>query len=81
MGGDEFLLILPGCHEPVARPRAERLIESIKEHEVISAEQSARFSCSTGIAVKDSEEFSFEEIIKKADDNLYKAKKNNGGFI
>ncbi|MBI9103156.1 MAG: GGDEF domain-containing protein [Spirochaetales bacterium] len=81
MGGDEFLLILPGCHEPEARSLAERLLEEIKGHAVHSANLSSGFSCSMGIAGNDDFEYSFDEIMKKADEHLYKAKEHKGGFV
>ncbi len=71
MGGDEFLVFLAG-----ALPRAtlDRRICAFFE----SLHQSEHFSltCSIGITIASSEDFSYQNAIRQADVALYRSKKN-----
>lgn len=72
-GGEEFLTILYRCDEKLANKIAERILEKIrtikfKEHKNISV------TVSIGIAIKTNNNENIIDLIKKADNAMYKAK-------
>jgi diguanylate cyclase (GGDEF)-like protein len=74
-GGDEFLMVLSETDEDGARAFAERLRESVEKH--VSYDGRNRFSrtASLGVAVsRDGEEIEAKELVRRADQALYKAK-------
>ncbi len=74
-GGDEFCIILPECNEKEAKQVCKRVVEAFT-HEYPS------FSLSIGIAHSDERTpMRAQELIKQADENMYKAKKENGSHI
>lgn len=76
-GGDEFLAVMPGCTESAAVHVAARLRQAVAAVEVaeanIGAGESA-LSISVGIAVFDESVADERELVRRADDLLYRAK-------
>ena len=77
IGGDEFILFLPGCiQEEILRKKADRICSEFcregKKYDKV------RLSVSIGIAVGDGNS-DFDQLLKKADDKLYEVKKNGKG--
>lgn len=74
-GGEEFLIVLPGCDEESTRDAAERIRQIVVSG---LAPQSGinPVTMSLGIASSGSRVASAENLIKTADDALYLAKKN-----
>ena len=89
-GGDEFILILnPGDSQNAsdeddlalhAKQVAHRILESFEKSQVDSASP-YRLSLSIGITISDPHHFSSEDIIRKADLAMYKAKSSQGEHI
>ena len=89
-GGDEFILILnPGDSQNAsneddlalhAKQVANRILESFEKSQVDSASP-YRLSLSIGITISDPHHFSSEDIIRKADLAMYKAKSSQGEHI
>ena len=89
-GGDEFILILnPGDSQNAsneddlalhAKQVANRILESFEKSQVDSASP-YRISLSIGITISDPLNFSSEDIIRKADLAMYKAKSSQGEHI
>ncbi|WP_242036345.1 bifunctional diguanylate cyclase/phosphodiesterase [Cyanobium sp. FACHB-13342] len=88
-GGDEFILILnPGDtpntnHESLglqAQQTAHRILEAFEKGQVDSVSP-YRLSLSIGITISDPHQFSSEDIIRKADLAMYKAKASQGEHI
>ncbi len=88
-GGDEFILILnPGeipnaSHEFLAlqaQQAAHRIVESFEQTQADS-DSPYRLSLSIGITISDPNHFSSEDIIRKADLAMYKAKASQGEHI
>ncbi len=74
-GGEEFLIILPGCNKSVAFAIADRLRKSIGEEAVNTPEGIIHVTCSLGVTVVDeAKEEDIDQIIKVADTELYRAK-------
>ena len=73
-GGEEFAAILPLCHESTALEVAERLRQSIESAGLGGDEESKPLTISIGICSAPKYASSYEEIVKRADDALYRSK-------
>ncbi|ANU17275.1 diguanylate cyclase [Planococcus maritimus] len=84
IGGDEFLILLPGISSFDSRKQIESIIsriqETLREGWLIDGK---RFSptCSIGSAIYPEDGIEFDELIQKADHALYEAKKKGGGIV
>jgi len=76
-GGEEFLLVLPGCGTAVAGRRADEIRGLIAKDAVITTFAQVPVTLSMGIAGTDTlQTASLEDLLQHADEALYKAKKN-----
>ena len=77
IGGDEFLLYMPGCcQENVLKDRAASICALFKESSAVYDQ--VALSVSIGIAVTDGSS-TFDSLFKQADDRLYEVKKSGKG--
>jgi diguanylate cyclase (GGDEF)-like protein len=72
-GGEEFLVILPGSPSCDPRALADRLRHEVASSEHNHANASFHITVSIGVACGD-QTSTLDEILKRADDALYKAK-------
>lgn len=77
MGGEEFAIILSDTRIEGAALLAERLRASISEMPIAFESQEIRVTISSGVTEARLEDRDLEEILRRADSGLYKAK--NGG--
>jgi diguanylate cyclase (GGDEF)-like protein/PAS domain S-box-containing protein len=76
-GGDEFLVVMPETDITGARDFAERLRRRVQEESLQhSSGEEIKFSLSFGIAGFQRGKDNTDTVISRADDALYKAKKN-----
>ncbi len=75
-GGEEFALILPNINKDEARNIAERIREAVQEHEFKKSKEITwgRVTISGGIATYPGDSKKFIDLVKIADEMLYKAK-------
>jgi two-component system cell cycle response regulator len=74
-GGEEFLVVLPGCDERATMATAERLRESLTTEPIASKGLQISVTCSVGAAVHTAENGSdAESLIHDADRALYVSK-------
>lgn len=77
-GGEEFLLVLPETPPQGCLIVAERLRQLIERTPVIVDDKSVSFTASFGVATlvpaQETENITYEQLLKKADDCLYRAK-------
>lgn len=73
-GGDEFLICLNHADENNARIIAERVCANIEKVTVPVTEGNIHFTVSIGVHTMRHKELSAAEIIKTADQNMYKSK-------
>jgi diguanylate cyclase (GGDEF)-like protein len=77
-GGEEFLVVMPDTDIAAARAVIERLRETVKKlpvaNEAASRDGSAQVTLSAGLASARDGETSIEEVIRRADLALYRAK-------
>ena len=74
MGGDEFIILLPQTTEEHANHIKER-ISKVTENKNLG---SVILSLAIGYAVKETMDESIDEVLKVADNNMYKDKLKNG---
>lgn len=75
MGGEEFAVLLPGRDIDSAAQLAERLRESIATMQVKDGDKKASLTASIGVSVLRADEANWDEMLARADDALYCAKR------
>jgi diguanylate cyclase (GGDEF)-like protein len=75
MGGEEFAVLLPGRDLEIAGTVAERLRSAIAKLRLHDAENSASMTVSIGVSALRDGEQSWTEMLCRADDALYRAKR------
>jgi len=73
-GGEEFIIALPETDLDGAKIVANRILNRVKNAKLMGNFRELTLSC--GISIYPDDSRWFEEIIKRADSNLYKAKEN-----
>jgi diguanylate cyclase (GGDEF)-like protein len=76
-GGDEFAVILPHTDAGGAAAVADRILKRVQDLSILSPEDDATIHCtvSIGIAQCESSDATFSDIVRRADDRLYDAKR------
>ena len=76
-GGEEFILVLPGCNAETAVNIAERIRLEFEKTPIVSSEGTFPVSLSFGVAITEGKDCArTDDVIGLADDALYKAKEN-----
>ena len=76
-GGEEFLLVLPGCAIEEAKQIANRILKSTREQPIVFQGNAIAVTISLGLAFnKVGEPTALIEIVQAADSALYQAKQN-----
>jgi two-component system cell cycle response regulator len=76
-GGEEFLIILPGCDVRGASNRAEELRRVVSSEPIVFGKHSRHVTISLGVtAVTPDHRITIEALLSEADDALYRAKRN-----
>lgn len=73
-GGEEFLVLLPNTCKISASHVAEKIRTSVEKNTFIYQDKTISITVSVGICEKNDEIYSIYDVIKKADENMYKAK-------
>jgi diguanylate cyclase (GGDEF)-like protein len=80
-GGDEFVVLLADVHEPAAAAHlAERLVEIIAPGYRLGGSE-VRLDVSVGVVMLDDPGVSADEILRRADRAMYRAKDAGGGRV
>lgn len=74
-GGEEFIFLLPDTDEERAKGVADRLRHLISEQAVTFNEMDVQITISIGIAVFDPKRDTLDDVINRADNALYLAKR------
>jgi len=80
-GGEEFCVLLPDCSQKKAVELAEIIREKIEQQTVILRREKTHITISVGVAVFPQDAKSKEELINKADQALYRAKKKGRNCV
>ena len=75
-GGEEFLIVLPGCNLEQTRLSAERIRKAIADAPVHLAEASISVTTSIGATVAEPCISTTQDVLAKADNALYQAKQS-----
>ncbi|MGA0587738.1 diguanylate cyclase [Dyella sp. KRB-257] len=75
MGGEEFLVVLPGTALDAARPIAERLRESVSALVLDDLVPGLRITVSIGVTERRESDKEFNQLLTRADQALYAAKR------
>lgn len=80
IGGEEFLIILPGTNQTEAKNMAERSRQAIESSRTVVADIALSCTVSIGV-VQWSVGTTLQQLVKQADDMLYKAKSNGRNCV
>ena len=76
-GGEEFLVVLPGCDDAATRRQAERMRAALADESMAFNEESRIITCSFGATASvPGVDVTAESLIRLADDALYRAKRH-----
>jgi diguanylate cyclase (GGDEF)-like protein len=75
-GGEEFLIVLPGCDCTMAKSLAHRFHEAVRLPGMIDRHPEEAVTCSFGVATTLDAKVDSARLIRAADDALYRAKVN-----
>jgi two-component system, cell cycle response regulator len=75
-GGEEFLIILPGCDLTTTIRRADEIRRSVSASEIVTTAGGARVTVSMGATLAGLEKATVEALLNEADIALYRAKEN-----
>ncbi len=81
-GGEEFLIVFPGCDRNSAAGMADRLRARVFERPIAYADVMINVSISIGVATTDSaRSFDIDDLIRRADSALYRAKSSGRNCV
>lgn len=75
MGGDEFAILLENCDEQNALKIANELLHRIRKFHVDFENNRLQVTCSIGICQFSANDIEFEDLIRRADELCYEAKR------
>lgn len=75
LGGEEFAILLPNTPSPLAQTVAERLRYQFENHSIVLSDgTSLKYTVSIGCVSSSDTALDIADLLKQADNNLYKAK-------
>ncbi len=74
IGGEEFLLLLPGVNKGRAFAVADQIRQQVANKPIAIDDSELTITVSLGVAVNQPPPAHFEELLKRADDAMYRAK-------
>jgi len=74
VGGEEFLVLLPGLDANAAAAIGENLRKSVEHIEIATNDGAFGFTISVGVASHSPADIDFEKLVARADEALYEAK-------
>jgi diguanylate cyclase (GGDEF)-like protein len=75
MGGDEFAILLENCSKEVSQRIANELLHRIRKFTIEFEGKQLGATCSIGLCFFNSNEIEFEDLIHRADELCYEAKR------
>jgi diguanylate cyclase (GGDEF)-like protein len=80
-GGDEFVFLLPETNEKQAVECLTRILDTVRREPFVYSDHSIFLSVSIGVAVFSDDMESLDDLLKKADEALYRIKKHGGSQL
>ena len=81
LGGDEFVVVLPATPEDVAKTFADQIRQAVQSQPFLWEDQEMAMSISVGVAALSDADCNWQDWLKRADTNLYQAKKGGRNQI
>ena len=81
LGGDEFVVVLPATPEDAAKTFADQIRQSVQCQPFLWEDQEMAMSISVGVAALSDADCNWQDWLKRADNNLYQAKKGGRNQI
>ena len=81
LGGDEFVVVLPATPEDAAKTFADQIRQSVQCQPFRWEDQEMAMSISVGVAALSDADCNWQDWLKRADTNLYQAKKGGRNQI
>lgn len=81
LGGDEFIVLCPNTHKEGVRHLAKQIHKNISELKLELSHMVYRGSASIGLASRKPKMIKYEELIKLADKNAYRAKQDGRNCV
>ena len=81
LGGDEFVVVLPATTKAAAQEFAEQIRQAVRSQSFLWEGQEMAMSISIGVADLSDEDNNWHDWLKRADNNLYQAKKGGRNKI
>ena len=75
-GGEEMVIIMPSTNMPYAEEVAERTRANIEQHRIVHDGHELTVTISLGLAMLEPDVADKDELIRRADDALYRSKEN-----
>ena len=75
IGGEEFIIVAPGSPLPEAASLTERMLKRIREESTDDGSRSVTVTLSAGVALLDPNDAGPEDLLRRADTALYRAKR------
>ena len=79
VGGDEFVVLLSGADELVARSVADQIIDSLSREHVLPEGSTVRVGCSAGVSLAPEQGSDPDTLMQRADKALYVSKGRGKG--
>lgn len=76
IGGEEFVLLLPGLGASAAQSVAEQLRRAVEKMRIPTPDGTLQYTVSLGVAEYEAADGDFEGLLARADDALYAAKES-----
>jgi diguanylate cyclase (GGDEF)-like protein len=81
-GGDEFIIILPGCDKSSARDHVQKILQEIRDRIYLeSASEPVRVTASFGIAMYPDDATTKRDLLLKADNLMYTIKRTTKNSV
>lgn len=80
-GGDEFVLILYGLHEERALDFGNKFLNIMSELQIPVRDEIIRITLSAGVSFFKENDTDFMDVVKRADEALYKSKKEGKNHV
>jgi diguanylate cyclase (GGDEF)-like protein len=80
-GGDEFVIIMPGCNLDTVRQAAERLRACVEGLIIPYEGYELRTTISVGVTIYSKKDMTLEELLQKVDQALYVAKQSGRNIV
>ncbi len=80
-GGEEFAVVLVNTNTEAALTVAERIVENIADYNFIMEENEVNMTISSGLSEYPNDSDQLKDLIRFADEGLYKTKENGGNSV